>query len=172
MKVCIKCGVSKPLIEFGTRTRNSHGKRGRCKECEKADRKVYFSTPGAEEKSRAAAKQWYWKNREASIARQAKWVREHQDHVLAYRRRKLLEKYGITPQEYDKLLAEQDGRCKICASAKPGPFERNFYVDHCHETGKVRGLLCGSCNLAIGQFDDNPGTLRRAALYVELHGGI
>ncbi|WP_369221892.1 endonuclease domain-containing protein [Streptomyces sp. R39] len=70
-------------------------------------------------------------------------------------------KYGLTEVERDALIASQRGVCCICLSAPAA------HVDHCHETGRVRGVLCFSCNAALGQFKDQPEVIRRAAAYVE-----
>ncbi|WP_236239205.1 endonuclease VII domain-containing protein [Streptomyces sp. CC228A] len=70
-------------------------------------------------------------------------------------------KYGITEAELDAMIEAQGGVCVICLSAPPE------HVDHCHETGRVRGVLCFSCNAALGQFKDRPDAMRRAADYVE-----
>ncbi|MGW0185360.1 endonuclease VII domain-containing protein [Streptomyces sp. NPDC003362] len=70
-------------------------------------------------------------------------------------------RYGITEAERDALIDSQGGiRCR-CLSAPAA------HVDHCHETGRVRGVLCFSCNAALGQFKDRPDAIRRAAAYVE-----
>ncbi len=73
----------------------------------------------------------------------------------------LKRQYGLTEAERGRLIAAQGGVCCICLSAPPG------HVDHCHETGRVRGVLCFSCNAALGQFKDRPDAIRRAAAYVE-----
>ncbi|MDX3644289.1 endonuclease VII domain-containing protein [Streptomyces sp. MB09-02B] len=73
----------------------------------------------------------------------------------------LKREYGITEAERDELIASQGGVCCICLAALPA------HVDHCHETGRVRGVLCFSCNAALGQFKDRPDVMRRAATYVE-----
>jgi hypothetical protein len=79
-------------------------------------------------------------------------------------RRRTLAPYGITPEGYDSMLAEQDGRCAICRTLEPG---RNFFVvDHDHDTGKVRGLLCVKCNSGLGMFDDDPVVLMHATQYL------
>ncbi|MGX1129439.1 hypothetical protein RKD49_001629 [Streptomyces glaucescens] len=70
-------------------------------------------------------------------------------------------KYGLTPQQLEQMITEQQGVCCICLAAPPE------HVDHCHETGRVRGVLCFSCNAALGQFKDRPDAIRRAAAYVE-----
>ncbi|MFG2599741.1 endonuclease VII domain-containing protein [Streptomyces sp. NPDC048462] len=76
---------------------------------------------------------------------------------ISYFRRK----YGLAPAELDALIAAQQGTCCICLAASAE------HVDHCHETGRVRGVLCFSCNAALGQLKDRPDAIRRAAAYVE-----
>lgn len=73
----------------------------------------------------------------------------------------LKRKYGITEQRYQEMVSEQVGRCAICLVAKAE------HVDHDHETGKVRAVLCFNCNAALGHFKDRPDALRRAAAYLE-----
>jgi hypothetical protein len=74
--------------------------------------------------------------------------------------------FGITIEEYDKILAEQDGRCAICGSTDPGKGKTRFSVDHDHKTGKVRGLLCDPCNNGIARFNDNTDILKSAIYYI------
>ena len=76
-------------------------------------------------------------------------------------------KFGITAEEYDAMAA--DG-CQICGSEETRP-GYSLHVDHCHETGSVRGVLCSSCNLSIGKMKDSPSLLRLAAEYLERHLG-
>lgn len=87
------------------------------------------------------------------------------------RRLELLEKYGITLEEYEALWTQQRGLCAVCE----GPLltrskDRFACVDHCHTTGAVRGLLCDACNLAMGQFGDDVERLRAAVRYLERGG--
>ena len=90
-------------------------------------------------------------------------------------RKRTLARYGMTLEEYNVLLAEQGGRCAICRSSHPGGgnrkgrARRTFCLDHCHRTGKVRGLLCNRCNLGLGNFDDDVDTLEAARSYVHRH---
>lgn len=76
----------------------------------------------------------------------------------------LKHKFGITVEQYNKMLAAQGGTCAICAST---PGLRRLAVDHDHETGIVRGLLCGPCNRALGMFRDDPALLAAAIRYLQ-----
>lgn len=80
-----------------------------------------------------------------------------------YAHRAKAKKYGLTEQCYTLMLDAQGGVCAIC---KAPPGKRRLAIDHCHTTGKVRGLLCGPCNVSLGAFRDNPRTLLEAAKYL------
>ena len=71
--------------------------------------------------------------------------------------------YGMSRAEYQALLQRQRGACAICKRA----FDREPCVDHCHATGKVRGLLCRKCNMGLGLYDENPDVIRAALAYIE-----
>jgi predicted nucleic acid-binding Zn ribbon protein len=77
-----------------------------------------------------------------------------------------LKKYGITPEQYDAMLDRQDHRCAVCRTDTPNG--KGWHVDHDHASGKVRGILCGNCNNGIGNFHDDPATLRAAIDYLTL----
>lgn len=72
----------------------------------------------------------------------------------------LKRKYGITLDEYSVLLAKQGGRCAICNARK------GLCVDHCHETGAVRGILCRMCNISLGRFGDSVAGIERLMKYL------
>jgi hypothetical protein len=158
VKCCKKCGESKPLSEYYRATGMKDGHRSECKDCHKAKQQI-----------------WYQANREHSIAQVKRWQQENKEHLHAYRReyrqrRKAEERdaylrrtFGISQADYETLLAKQGGGCAICG--KP-PGNTALHVDHDHETGKVRGLLCVGCNNALGQFHDDPHLLHRAIDYV------
>lgn len=78
----------------------------------------------------------------------------------------LKNKYGITLEDYEKMSKNQGGRCHICKTDDYGK-KGLLVVDHCHSTGSVRGLLCYSCNIALGLFKDNISVLRDAITYLE-----
>lgn len=72
-------------------------------------------------------------------------------------------RYGLSREDY-LTLHETSGGCEIC---RQKPRSRRLAIDHCHDSGKVRGLLCDACNLGLGKFEDSPELLRRAADYLE-----
>lgn len=86
-----------------------------------------------------------------------------------YNREKVFkEKYNLSIEEYDKLLLEQNYKCAICRTPQ-SDLKRSLAVDHCHKTGKVRGLLCTSCNIGLGNFKDNVSNVEDALFYLILH---
>lgn len=96
----------------------------------------------------------------------ASWVRRR-DKIAAQRRRR---RYGVTPQQYDAMLARQGNACACCRD----PFTRRCRdtspaVDHCHASGRVRGILCGRCNKAAGFVRDDPRIAARLVAYLRRH---
>lgn len=106
--------------------------------------------------STKANREWYLKNRPARKRQRRNYDR--------------LKKYGLTASDYAEMLERQAGGCALCGSDGKVAHKEVLAVDHCHVTGKVRGLLCDSCNRAIGLLADDPEFLRLAALYLETHG--
>ena len=82
--------------------------------------------------------------------------------LVALRKHHLKHRYGITEEEYDQMLAEQNNCCKICKKNT----KQRLHIDHCHSTNVVRGLLCRQCNIALGQMKDDPVRLENAANYI------
>jgi len=77
-------------------------------------------------------------------------------------------KFGITVEQYEQMIVQQENRCAIC-SKHYDDFNgrgKNFHIDHCHESGEVRGLLCSNCNTGLGQFKDNVKALESAIIYL------
>lgn len=99
---------------------------------------------------------------------QKKWHKENKPKYYPVYGREwhLKNKYGITVEDYDKMLMRQNGKCAICATREPGGSGKHFMVDHDHSTGKVRGLLCGRCNRGIGILDEDTGRLLSAVEYL------
>lgn len=114
---------------------------------------------------------------------QTEWARANKDKVSASQRKyyatqqgqwKSLEKhyrrqYGITPVDYAWMENEQDRKCAICKCDYTETRNERLVVDHCHDTGKVRGLLCHKCNAGHGQYNDNLNIMCDSAEYVARH---
>lgn len=77
--------------------------------------------------------------------------------------------YGISLDEREAMLAQQGHKCKICRVSLV-TISRNTHIDHCHKTGKVRGILCSQCNKALGLFKDDPHLVGKALMYLIEHG--
>ena len=111
-------------------------------------------TPEQKRRAHEANKRWKAKNAEIVAERKRRHYYANRDKYLQIERDRVYKKkYGITLAQYDEMLAAQNGKCKICGSDKAGTIGQNFAVDHCHTTGKVRGLLCINCNARLGWYE-------------------
>ena len=154
-KKCTQCAVVKPLTEF-----YREGKTSQCKKCDNA-RNLAWRTRNPE-RVKEWDKAYYAKNSEKIKAYVAQWNR---DNAEVYRARKMQQRYGITPAQYDAILQVQNGTCAICYRVETRG-RGVLHIDHCHATGAVRGLLCFDCNTMLGKVKDVPETLDRAAQYL------
>jgi hypothetical protein len=118
--------------------------------------------------SKAAKKRYFENNREKIAARKRDHYRANRDKYMKLERdRQYRKRYGITLEDYDQMLADQGGKCLICEASQAGNVGQAFAVDHCHETGRVRGLLCIKCNSRLGWFEANDS---RIAAYLKRRG--
>jgi len=110
----------------------------------------------------------FCKECQATAAR--KWYADNTERAGDNRRRHNLGKYNLTVDEYNSMLASQGGACAICGNpetkTRQGKVMR-LCVDHCHSSGRVRGLLCNNCNRALGLLRDDADVLRKAVGYLE-----
>jgi hypothetical protein len=130
------------VIEFARRKDRALGRVSQCKECQQAYNRAYY------EREKHSGK-WDLYSRAAGLKR----------------------RYGITEEDYEKLLEEQGGKCAICGSTQGRVHTatgepRHLAVDHDHETKEIRGLLCDPCNQGIGLLGDDPNRLVDAAAYL------
>lgn len=98
-----------------------------------------------------------------AIADKNRWVKNPEKFKRAAANVKRRGAYGLEPEDFDQIRVNQDNRCAVCRE----PFAETPNVDHCHLTGKIRGLLCHNCNRGLGLFKDRPIRLRAAAAYLE-----
>lgn len=186
---CARCHQDKPVVMFG---RAGAGYQSYCKRCnsEQALEKFYAKHPirpdpvvDIDNKTRHCSVCKTWKHWDAfgiykgQPKAQCKECRAELElrkrgfdidgsRRIAHRS-KLKTKYGITPEQYDEMLKAQDGCCAICRSPTPGIRGQSFCVDHDHTTGRIRGLLCGKCNRALGFFGDSINILTEAIQYLK-----
>lgn len=120
--------------------------------------------------ARVRSKQWQRDNPERAKENNKKYR-----NPFSERERSLMKNYQLTIFQYDGMWVEQRGRCAGCGEpghpgihhALKGEVVNVLHVDHDHKTGRVRGLLCADCNLALGKLKDSPATLRALAAYLE-----
>lgn len=116
--------------------------------------KEYRKPEFRKEKERASGRKWYQKNKKV----------EKNSH--------LKRKFGVTLEEYNIMYKNQNKACAICLKPETKIFSKtgkvcDLAVDHCHKTGKVRGLLCWNCNTSLGKFKDSVENLERAIKYLK-----
>jgi len=166
-KICNKCGVQKALDteNFRLRRGSSDGFRNDCRECGRKARKGYYDLNP--EKAREDARKWAVEHPEHRAATQSEWHKKNKDRIAAYQRRRL---YGITEQQYQQMFSRQSGKCAICGfqflSSSRGNRRVSPHVDHCHVSGKVRGLLCNPCNRMLGYAKDSMEILKLGIDYL------
>lgn len=108
----------------------------------------------------------YLKNTEYFRQKTRKWAEENKERIKElYWSKHLRYKFKMTVTEYNEMLNKQKGICKICKLA----CIKKLSIDHCHKTGKVRGLLCFKCNMGLGYFQDNKTLLNSAIKYLKDH---
>ena len=103
---------------------------------------------------------------------QLSWRKNNPEKVDAQNLRVRLKRYGLTEEQFKRMEDEQNGNCKICGINKKDARKGELCVDHCHDTLKVRGLLCHVCNSALGLFKDDPELIKKAFKYVKNEGKI
>lgn len=178
MKTCSKCEVEKPISEFSKHRGLKDGHQAWCKKCLGERNRRWFAENV--ERKRELNRRWRKYNADRVLSLRRKRYSERADVILAQKRawyakqsaeairdrnrRRNLSRYGFTEKDYRDLLAKQGGGCAVCG-AKHG--KRKLSVDHCHDSNKVRGILCDGCNIGIGCLGDSPDRLRAAAKYLE-----
>lgn len=138
MKTCTGCRRTLAVSEFQRDSSRKDGYNYRCKEC---------------------IREYLASRRDKIADTRRRWAAKNRDHQQRWT-------YGLRAGEYDELLAQQGGGCAICGRAK-SVNGRRLSVDHCHATGRVRGLLCSGCNSGLGFFQDDARLLLVAACYLD-----
>lgn len=146
-KKCSTCYEFLPLENFANCKGRPFGRHSYCKACRKV---------------------WYEANKERERAESRKWHKDNPERSKYNSRNcKLKKKFGLSFEDYQEMHLMQEGLCAICK--RPSQTEALLAVDHDHITGKVRALLCASCNMGIGQFDENVERMEAAIAYIKEH---
>ena len=167
-KRCDRCEETKPLADFPL-IKKSLGYRNQCKKCHNFLKAAYHKKWREKhpERHQIAAqlrldkqKQWRKNNPELSRAKSRKSALAHW--------------YGMTEGQYQQMFKEQHGLCAICQQPEVRMVNgkmRRLSIDHNHNTNKIRELLCSSCNIALGNFQDNILVIESALKYLKKHSG-
>lgn len=141
MKFCHGCSTNKELCEFGKQTSAGDGLKTQCRQCRASYVKSYRAN-----------------NHEKMKNSSKKWASENKEKVTNsfYKR-----EYGITVSDFKNMVLSQNGKCSICNRVP----KNKLCVDHDHTTGQIRGLLCRSCNGALGVFGDSLEGLKKVIDY-------
>lgn len=150
IKTCVRCNKDWPeTLEYFrplSKAKNDYRLRNICRECHRKDiRKRYKENP---EPAKQIASRWYQNNKERVRKRGRKYT---------------LQRHGLTANEYESIWKSQDGCCAVCLLPENG---NKLDIDHNHDTGEIRGLLCRKCNIAIGLLDDDVVRAERLITYV------
>ena len=141
-----------------------HAGRGLCQRCYQ----LWWKRTHID-KVRERGRRWYHTHKDQMRAISSAWKKRNPDRQRQYRHFWWIRKYGITPEEYQLKLVAQGNTCAICRASNPGPRCRFFAVDHDHNSGRIRGLLCNKCNRVLGLAGDSVIWLREAIAYLELY---
>ena len=140
-KKCNKCGEIHSIENFSKNNKTKDGLEYSCKNCKK---------------------EYHFANRSKRIQAKREWDKRNPDKIRAQG----LKKYGLTIPDYDEMFKKQNGKCLICG-VDQSELKKSLFVDHCHNTNKIRGLLCNLCNRGIGSFRDNINLLEQAIKYLK-----
>lgn len=165
-KLCTKCKRDLSFSKFCKNKTVKSGLHSYCKDCTKGLKKKNKIKELTEEEILAIKD----KKRLYYLEYKKRPVLVTENGLTEFKEKYIKQKYNLTPFQYNSLLDEANGLCAICKKPEVlnnrGGRIKSLSIDHCHKTGKVRGLLCTKCNSALGLFDDNINVLNQAINYL------
>lgn len=174
-KKCSTCKLFKEVDLFNRDKGKKDCLMSRCRDCVKSYQKLWVKDNVERVKNKNS--EWRAVNNEALKANKKKYYQLNKEKILQQNREKyakdpnyfkdidLKKTYGINLDQYNNLLSRQGESCAICKRPK-NEFTKALAVDHCHKTGKIRGLLCANCNRAVGNLKDSAVNAESAASYL------
>jgi hypothetical protein len=177
---CSKCSAHKLVTEFYTSKMTRSGLSSWCKLCTKTERKENYHKN--RDVMRERERQRYYQNRTEILARQRKdrpnWTPEQKERHRAQNWKSTLRvKYKLSPDAWQTMCDRQAGKCSICGGV-PRTMKyhdvrgTSLMIDHHHESGAVRELLCVRCNTLVGYLEVDPALIDRAAAYIRRHNHV
>lgn len=154
------CGRTLILDNFSNHAHGKYGKQPRCRDCVRAQNKVWRKNN--REKANACSIRYQKLHPEVHRKEAREYARRNTEKQWAYQ---IKSQYGITAEQYYELLTKQFGKCAICSKIP----KTKMHVDHNHETGKTRGILCGNCNRGLGIFKEDRHRLIKAIEYLTFY---
>lgn len=169
-KKCTTCKEFKSFSEFYKRKKHIDGLEYHCKSCDSLKYK------NNKEKIKIKHSIYYQKNKERIKIRdknnkeklREKFKLYYQYNKERFKTKALLRKYNLTLDEFNLMLTEQKNKCCVCQNEFKKIYEAK--IDHCHKKGKVRGILCNNCNIALGQAKDSVEILSKLIIYLKERG--
>jgi len=169
-KNCRECKIDKPLDQYFKVSKNQPTLRGECKDCKNLYAKNLRKTYSQEKLNNLKEKQkiHYNKNKDIILQKGKEYIKSNPN---VSKRAELKHRFGITLETFVQMVQEHNNLCAICEEPEIGKHQkgtpRDLSVDHCHSTGKIRGLLCQKCNKGLGYFKDDINFLLNAIEYLK-----
>lgn len=184
-RTCTRCGLLKSINEFDKNHKGYLGHDSDCSECKKTRGEKYRRSIGIKKPRQVPTlfdEKGVATHRECTMCKVMKELEQFNKHGggTAYldrhpyckdcsSERHLRQKYSLTMKNKQEMFERQNRSCKICLRDME---IKQIHVDHCHTSGKVRGLLCSACNKSIGLMKDDPESCLRMAEYLKTHGAV
>lgn len=172
MKTCSRCSTDKPVSEFSRQKQSKDGLQAWCNDCVAIYRREWFARNPERKKAYSAkinevsklkyATDETYRQKKKEIAARVRARASKETKALWSRRSRLKREYGLTIEDFNRRAAIQNNRCACCNQEC-----KQLLVDHDHQTGAIRGLLCPSCNVGIGLLGDDVNGLQRAISYLQ-----
>lgn len=155
MKLCNGCKENKEFNDFHKDPKGKYGFKSRCKVCYKKEKQS-----------------WHSKNKVEVYKKTVNWAKNHPKSIEINNKNKRFKKYNITEKQYNEMVIKQNDLCFICDKNETRLNKRSgkkqpLCIDHCHKTGKIRGLLCFKCNFVLGLFNDDINLFNKAIEYLK-----